>query len=364
MDDSDPDIVFYGDDGCNHCIAAKARLKKEYMPDERGQKLLTEMVSKIKSAGVGKPYDCVVGLSGGVDSSYVALRASQLGLRILAVHLDNGWNSELAVKNIEHIVVKLGIDLRTHVVDWQEIKDLQRSYFSVPMLDIEVITDHAIFAILYREAAKHGIKYILSGSNVATESIMPRAWNYDQKDLRNILAIHKRFGTQKLRSFPMLSPLHFIYCVFLRGIKFVPILNFESYVKAEVMNILSRELGWVPYANKHGESRFTRFFQDYYLPEKFLFDKRKAHYSSLIASTQITRQVALEDLIKPLYTPQELASEKAFVLKKLEIPVDEWQSIMEKPAKNHTDFPNNYWLFSPNNRITGFIKKYAKAGLG
>jgi N-acetyl sugar amidotransferase len=364
MDDSDPDIVFYGEEGCSHCMAAKARLAREYMPDARGQAMLASMVEKIKKAGEGKPYDCVMGLSGGVDSSYVALRAKELGLRPLAVHLDNGWNSELAVKNIENIVVKLGIDLHTHVVDWQEIKDLQRAYFSVPLMDIEVITDHAIFAVLYHQAAKHGIKYILSGSNVATESIMPRAWNYDQRDLKNLRAVHKRFGTRPLKTYPTLSPLGFMINVFVRSIKFIPMLNFESYVKAEVIERLKRELDWKPYANKHGESRFTRFFQDYYLPAKFNVDKRKAHYSSMIASGQMTRDEALSSMNQLLYRPEELKADMGFVLKKLDISESEWHEMMQKTAKKHTDFPNNHWLFLPNNGITRVIKRYAKAGLG
>lgn len=364
MDSSDPDIVPYGEAGCNHCIAAKKRLLGEYMPDARGQSILEGLLKKIKHDGIHKRYDCVVGVSGGVDSSYVALRAKQLGLRILAVHLDNGWNSELAVKNIENIVTKLGIDLVTHVINWNEIKDLQRAYFDAPVMDIEVITDHAIFAVLYQQAAKYGIKYILSGSNVATEAIMPSAWNYDQRDLKNILAIHKRFGSVKLKTFPMLSPIRFLYYVFVKGIKFIPILNYMPYVKADVVNVLKHELDWTPYANKHGESQFTRFFQDYYLPTKFGYDKRKAHYSSLIVSGQMTREEALAKMNESLYRPQELQQDIEYVLKKLDYTERDWEYIMQAPAKKHTDFPNNYWMFSPKNGITRYIKRHAKAGIG
>jgi len=361
MDDTDPDIVFYGAAGCSHCIAARARIAEEYMPDAKGSARLDALVERIKRAGQGRQYDCVVGVSGGVDSSYVALRAKQLGLRVLAVHLDNGWNSELAVKNIENIVTKLKIDLVTHVVNWEEIRDLQRAYFHVPMMDVEVITDHAIFAVLYHEASKHGIHYILSGSNVATEAIMPSLWNYDQRDLKNLLAVHKRYGKVKLRNFPMLSPLKFIYYVFVKGIRFIPILNFAPYIKEEVIEQLKRELDWKPYTNKHGESRFTRFYQDYYLPTKFGIDKRKAHYSSLIAAGQMTREEALSRLNEPLYRPEELQQDMDFVLKKLGFSESEWQQIMRAQPAKHTDLPNNYWMFSPKNGITRFIKRYAKA---
>lgn len=361
MDDSDPNIVFEGQAGCSHCIAARQRIAKEYLPNAEGSARLNALIEKIKKAGAGKPYECVVGVSGGVDSSYVALRAKQLGLRVLAVHLDNGWNSELAVKNIENTITKLGIDLVTHVVNWQEIRDLQRAYFRAPMLDVEVITDHAIFAVLYHEAAKHGIKYILSGSNVATESIMPTAWNYDQRDLKNLKAIHKRFGSVQLRTYPMLSPLCFMYYVFVRGIRFIPILNFAPYVKEDVIRTLKQELDWKPYPNKHGESRFTRFYQDYYLPAKFGIDKRKAHYSSLIAAGQMTRDEALSKLNEPLYRPDDLKQDMEFVLKKLGFSESDWQHIMEAPFVPHLSLPNNYWMFSPKNGITRYIKRYAKA---
>ncbi|MDX1975794.1 MAG: N-acetyl sugar amidotransferase [Rickettsiales bacterium] len=364
MDDTDPDIIYSGEQGCNHCINARRRIAEEYFPNAEGEALLARRVETIRDASRKNQYDCVVGISGGVDSSYVALRAKKLGLRVLAVHLDNGWNSELAVKNIENIVVKLGIDLVTHVIRWEEIKDLQRAYFEAGVVDVEAITDHAIFAVLYHQAAKHNIRYILSGSNVAGESIMPTAWSYDQRDVRNLKAIHKRYGRAPLKTFPLLSPSRFLYYVFAKRIKFLPILNYMPYVKTDVMEELARELDWKPYPNKHGESRFTRFFQDYYLPTRFSYDKRKAHYSSLIAAGQMAKEDALAHMNKPAYRPEELDSDLEFVLKKLEYSREEWQRIMQAPTKKHLDFPNNYWMFSPKNGITRYIKRYAKAGVG
>lgn len=361
MDDSDPDIQFFGAEGCNHCIRARDRVRNDAFPGPEGEAKLAAIVEKMKEAGRGKPYDCLVGISGGVDSSYVIWKAKQLGLRPLALHLDNGWNSELAVSNIEQLMTKLGIDLVTHVVDWEEIKDLQRSCFNAPLLDIEIISDHAIFAIMFKTAMKHGIQYILSGSNVATESIMPKRWFYDKRDKKHVLAVHKRFGgTVKLATYPTFSPLAFLKSIFLNKVRMIPILNYGDYNKPAVVEFLSREFGWRPYPNKHGESTFTRFFQDYYLPTKFGIDKRKAHYSSMIAAGQMTRDEALSRLNEPLMCPDQLAIEKEYVLKKLGYSDAEWDQIITKPAIPHESLPNNAWMFDTNRGLVRWIRKIAK----
>jgi aminotransferase len=361
MDTTDSEIQFFGTKGCNHCINARARLQHDRFPGPAGEARLESLIAHIRKKGGHGRYDCLVGLSGGVDSSYLLYKAKKMGLRPLAVHVDNSWNSELAVNNIQHLIRALGVDLITLVIDWEEIRDLQRACFSVPLTDIEIISDHAIFAGLYQTAARNGIKFILSGTNVATESILPPSWGYDKRDSKHVLAVHKKYGSGvALRSYPWLSPLKFLYYVLIRGIRFVPILNYGDYNKQQAIDLLQREYGWRPYPNKHGESTFTRFFQDYYLPQKFGFDKRKAHLSSLICSGEITREAALEALKKPLYDPGELAVEKDYVLKKLGYSEAEFQKIMAAPPVPHKELPNNAWMFNVRNPLVSFIRRLAK----
>lgn len=365
MDTTDPDIVFHGTAGCNHCITARARIAHDAFPGPEGEARLQALVETIKQSGKGKAYDCLVGISGGVDSSYVIYKAKQLGLRPLALHLDNGWNSELAVHNIERLMTGLGIDLMTHVVDWEEIRDLQRACFNAPLMDIEIISDHAIFAAMFKTAAQHGIKYILSGSNVATESIMPRAWFYDKRDSRHVRAVHRMYGSGvKLKTFPLLSPWKFLQYVFINRIRMIPILNYGDFNKQSAVEFLGRAFDWRPYPNKHGESTFTRFFQDYYLPQKFRIDKRKAHFSSMIAAGQMTREQALERLRAPLFRPDELAIEREYVLKKLGYSEAEWASIMARTAIPHVSLPHNGWMFNTNNPLVQFIRRTTKMERG
>jgi aminotransferase len=274
--------------------------------------------------------------------------------------MDNGWNSEIAVSNIEKIVSKLGIDLVTHVIDWEEIKDLQRSFFRASIANIEVVTDHAIFALLYHECAKREIRYQISGSNVATESILPRSWGYDARDVRHILAIHERFGGVPLTTYPVLDPWTFIYYVFVKRIKFIPILNYQTYVKAEAIKRLKSALGWLPYGHKHGESKFTHFYQGYVLPQKMKADKRKAHYSSLICANQMTRHEALSELNKPPYDHRELEEDIEYVVKKLGFTKNELENFLSEPPKSHRDYPSYWWIFSNNNRLTQLVRKIAK----
>lgn len=361
MDTSDPHIQFFGADGCNHCINARYRMQHDAFPGKEGEEKLSVIVAKIKADGASKPYNCIIGMSGGVDSSYVAVRVKELGLNPLAVHLDVGWNSELAVDNIRNILSAQHIDLITHVVDWQEIQSLQRAFIYAGALNLEAVADHAIFALLYKIAAKHGIRYIISGSNVATESIMPSAWGADPRDKKNLLAIYKKNGGKtRLKTFPMLSPLQFLYYVFVKKIRFIPILNYGQYSKKNAIKEMQARFGWRPYPNKHGESIFTRFYQDYYLPAKFGYDKRKAHYSNLIVSGEMTRTEALELMQKPLYGEQELEQELDYVCKKLQITRKQLQQSIEGASSNHLDYPNNRWMFSLDNPISRFIRNLAK----
>jgi len=361
MDKSDPDITFDQDGVCHHVERARHRLAMDCFRGPDAAERLGGLVDTIKREGRGKPYDCVIGVSGGTDSSVAILRAKDLGLKPLAVHLDNGWNSGLAVANIERVLRALDVDLYTYVVDWEEIKDLQRALFRGSVPNVEVATDHAIVATLYREAARRDIRFILTGSNVEGESIMPDAWGYDGRDARHIVGIHRQFGTLRtLKSFPLMYPAEFLWYICARRIRLIPILNYGPSSWPEEVGRLKSQFGWVPYPRKHGESRFTRFFQEYYLPEKFGFDKRKAHYSSLIVANQMSREQALVAIDKPLMTPQEREIEIQYVTKKLAFSRQQWDQIMQTPPRSFRDYPNNAWMFNHASPLTQFVRRLAK----
>ncbi|UYN97236.1 MAG: N-acetyl sugar amidotransferase [Enhydrobacter sp.] len=344
MDTSDPEIAFDEHGVCNHCHGYHRRMREDLPAGDR-RTYLEGLVARIRKAGAGRPYDCVIGVSGGVDSTYVAwLCKKELGLRPLAVHLDNGWNTELAVRNIETVLRRLDIDLYTHVIDWEEFRDLQVAFLKSGIANWELPTDHAIRALLYREAARRGIKHIITGSNLATEAVMPSAWMADNVDLRLLTSIHRRFGTRKLKTFPRMSLLRLAWYTFARRIRQIPILNYVDYHKSRAMELLERELGWQPYEFKHGESQFTRFFQRHYLPRRFGYDKRKAHLSNLILSGQITRDEGLAGLNAPLYYPDELDRDLAYVAKKLEMTPAELAAHIENPPRRADDYPNSNWI--------------------
>lgn len=348
MDTSDPEISFDSNGVCSHCQRYDRMVRDIVASADRGERQveLEAIVSQIKERGRSKEYDCIMGLSGGVDSSYVAYTARRLGLRPLAVHFDSGWNSELAVNNIENIVKKLGIDLHTHVVDWEEMRDLQLAFFKASVANCDIPTDHAFPAILYREAAKHGIKYILSGSNYATEFILPSAWGYQSSDLLHLRDIHRHFGRHKLRAYPTIGFFaQYIWYPYVRGIKTVKPLNYLPYNKFEAKKVIMEELGWRDYGGKHYESVFTRFFQGYYLPKKFGYDKRRAHLSSLINAGQLTREQAMEELSGPTYDPKLQEEDKAFVAKKLGVSVSELDEIFRLPNKEYSEYASYARLF-------------------
>ena len=362
MDGTDPNIEFFGADGCNHCIAATTRLAYDVPPDAEADARLKEYVAWIKKRGKAKHYDVLLGISGGADSSILAVEAIKLGLRPLAVHVDNGWNSDLAVSNIAALLKRLNIDLVTNVLQWDEIRDMQRAYLKAGVVDIECVADHAIIATLYKTAAKHGIPTILAGTNVRTESILPTAWVHDKRDGKNVKAIHKRFGTVKLKHYPFLSPLELLAAIFIRKVRFVPLLNYLNYDKDAAIAKLEADYGYRPYARKHGESRFTRFFQEYILPMRWGIDKRKAHLSSLIVSGKMTRDQALVALKEPLYAPQEQESDIEYICKKLGFTRAEFDALMAQPKSRHSDFANNAWMFDMKNPITLMIRKWARGG--
>jgi N-acetyl sugar amidotransferase len=336
--------VFDNNGVCSYCRAYEIQeaifVKKGADADHE----LKTLVDKIKIAGSGKQYDSIIGISGGVDSTYLAYQAKKLGLRPLAVHFDNGWNSELAVNNIEKIIGELGFDLETFVMDWEEFRDIQLSFLKSSVVDIELVTDHAIITKLYQLAIQHNIKYILSGSNVVTEAVLPSSWIHDKRDHIHIRAIHERFGTIPLKTFPLFtSPLKWM--VAWKGIQSVSLLDLMPYNKAEVKRVLINELGWRDYGGKHYESVFTRFYQGHILPLKFGVDKRKAHLSNLICSGQITREEALIQLRQPAYDAGLLRSDYEFVLKKLGLSKSQFEAIMNAPVKKHSDYPTERSIY-------------------
>lgn len=319
---------------CSYCRGYEMQEKSK---QEENCDLLT-VVEQIKLSGKGKKYDSIIGLSGGVDSSYLAYQAKKLGLRPLAVHFDNGWNSELAVYNIERIVNKLNFDLHTFVVDWEEFKDLQLAFIKASVVDIELVTDHAIITKLYQLALQYDIRYILSGSNHATESILPLSWIHDKRDHIHIRAIHKIFGTVPLKTYPLFNSFLKFRSVW-SNIKSISLLDLMPYNKETVQKIITEELGWRNYGGKHYESVFTRFYQGYILNKKFKIDKRKAHLSNLICSGQMTRDEALSELAKPAYDEVMKENDYEFVLKKLGLTIDEFENLMNAPIKQHSDYP-------------------------
>jgi len=339
MDTTDPDITFDENGYCNHCSDAIKRLNDIYFIDEEVKRnRLKTIVEKIKNEGKGKKYDCIIGLSGGVDSSYLAYVAvKELKLRPLAVHLDNGWNTELAVKNINNIVEKLNIDLYTHVLDWNEFKELQLAFLKASVIDIELLTDHAIGETIYRINKKFKIGYFLSGFNCQSETVMPTKWLYPYKmDSLNIKDIYCKHGKRlPLKTFKFLN--FYEYFTFGKNqMKLIPILNNVDYLKEKAIKVLKEELDWRDYGNKHEESFFTKFYQSYILPKKFNVDKRRAHLSSLICTNQISREQALEELSLPILT-NELNDIEYFV-KKLGLSMQEFERIMILPPIEHWHF--------------------------
>lgn len=350
---------------CNYCHLYDQQHKSRVFSGEEAAQKLKAQIERIKQDGKNNAYDCIIGVSGGVDSTYVAYLAKKYELRPLLVHFDNGWNSELAVQNIENITKKLGFELYTYVINWEEFKDLQLSFLKASVIDIEIVTDHAIFAALYHLARKFNIKHTISGMNVVTEGIMPSHWVHKKNDWLNIQAIHKKYGKIPLKTFPKTSYVTGMLNILFYKVESFDILNYVPYHKEDVKTLITNELGWRDYGGKHFESIFTRFYQAYILPKKFGVDKRKAHLSTLICSGQLTRKEALLELEKPLYDAAQLKIDKEFVLKKFEISEQEFDHILSLPVQNHLDFDSyitKHWkyneiFFKKIKPITRFFKK-------
>lgn len=341
MDTSDPNIVFDSDGQCNHCRGVHQLLGTAWFPNDEGAVRLEQMLEKVKSEGKGKQYDSILGLSGGVDSSYLALKAHEWGLRPLVVHVDAGWNSELAVQNIERIVNHNGYELHTHVVNWEDMRELHLAYLRAGVANQDVPQDHAFFAGLYHFAAENKVRYVLNGGNIATEGIFPSSWQGAAMDSRNIKAIHRAYGTGSLTDYQMISfsRYYFWYPIVKRMTPLRP-LNFMPYSKDQAISELETQIGWKAYPRKHGESVFTKFFQNYYLPTKFGYDKRRPHLASLVASGSISRDEAMRSLAEPLYEAGELRRDRQYICRKLRISDDELESLIGRPIHEYSDFDN------------------------
>jgi len=352
MDASDPDISFDEYGICNYCIDFDRRVDSYRFSEAEAEERLQLMRQNIRSAGARKEYDCIIGLSGGVDSSYTAYLAHKLGLRTLAVHFDNGWNSEIAVANIKKIVEKCRFDLQTYVIDWPEFRDLQRSFLKASVVDIEMITDHAISAAMFDFAKKYRVSYVLSGNNFATEYGMPKKWLWRKQDAVNIRSIQRKFGTVKLKTFPFMGTLTFaIFQKLGLGFKYAEPLNNINYKKISAMKTLEKEFNWQYYGGKHFESIFTKFYQCYILPVKFNIDKRRVHWSALIRNGEVSREAALMELAKPIYPPHELKKDREYVLKKLGFSNEEFDEIMKMPPRSHLDYGSDERYYRPLHRL-------------
>jgi len=355
MDTSDPAITFNQEGFCNHCETFLEEVKTIKPEGKEREERLSALIDSIKRTGKNQKYDCLIGVSGGTDSSYVAYIVKELGLRPLAVHLDNGWNSEESVKNIRNLCTNLEIDYESFVLDWNEFKDIQLSILKSSIVEVEIPTDVAIVSILHKVAAKNNIKFIIGGGNYATEGILPDLWFYNPKDLKLLKSLHKTFGTRKMKSFPTFDWKAEIYYKFIRKIKMVYILNLLPYNKVEALNTLKDKVGYHEYGGKHHESVYTRFIQSYFQPVKFNLDYRRATFSSQICSGDFTRQEALDTLKELPYDPKQIEQDKEYVSKKFNISVEEFNSILNASPKSYKDYPNDEkWL----TLIYNLYKKY------
>lgn len=364
MDTSDLQIRFNKNGICNHCTEYNDLVNSSIQTTEKKEKQLSQIIQEIKIAGDKKEYDCIIGISGGVDSTYLAYLVKEVfGLRAFAVHLDNGWNSKLAVKNIRNILQKLDVDLYTHVIDWEEFKNMQIAYFNASVIDIEAITDHAINAILYEVANQNDINYILKGFNNATEKIMPKSWTFNKNDIENIKDIVKTHGNSEIKTFPLLGHKKLKYYTRQKDIRTVSPYNYMKFDKEKAKEVIVNKLGWVDYGGKHHESIFTRFYQGYILPRKFNVDKRKAHYSNLICANSMTREEAIEDLKNPPYPEDTCREDYEYVIKKLGFTESEFEEILNAPVKSHFDYKTDIQskiykkYISPTNPVVKMVKK-------
>lgn len=354
MDTSDSKITFDAHGVCDHCTTFYEKVLPGWHTDARGRQQLDKLAADIRKAGEGKDFDCIIGMSGGIDSSYLTYIAKEeLGLRPLVFHVDAGWNSQEAVNNIERLVDKLGLDLYTEVIDWEEMRDLQLAFFKSGVPHIDTPQDHAFFATMYKFAEQHKIKYILTGANLSTECIRnPIEWMYYQSDSIQLKDIHRQFGSKPLVNFPTTSILrHKIYLPYVKRIGVVRPLNYVPYIKEEAVRLLVDKFGWQPYPQKHFESRFTRFYEGYWLPKKFGYDTRRVQYASLIVTKQMTRDEALKKLEQPALDADTVKQEFEYVATKLGISVAELQSYLDAPNKSYRDYKSQEGFYAMGAKV-------------
>lgn len=340
LDSSVPGTTFDDKGVCSYCKIHD--ISDEQHPlGETGQRKLNEIVDRIKSKGKNKKHDCIIGVSGGADSTYILYLAKKLGLRPLAVHLDNGWNSEIAVTNMKNATTKLGVELHTVVADWEEFKDLQVAFLRASTPDVEIPTDQAIMAVLLRVAAEKDIQYVVYGHSFRTEGKMAVLWSYG--DWRYIRSVYKKFGrTKKLKNFPRLSLFDYAYYYGVKRIKDIRLLNFVDYRKEIATGIIEEELGWQDYGGKHYESTYTRFVASYLLPEKFNIDKRKIYLSALVRSGQMSRDEALQEIQEPPISKEQAREDREYVIQKLGVTDEEFEEILSAEPKTFLDYPTYY----------------------
>ena len=343
MDTTAENIIFDTNGVCNFC----KDFQKKQTSLIKNKKNIEELVENIKHDGKNKRYDCIIGVSGGVDSSFSLIKACDLGLRPLAVHLDNGWNSELAQNNISKLIRKCKVDLYTHVINWKEYRNLQQAFFDADVIDIELLMDNAMLSINYKMASKYNLKYILSGTNTATEGFkIPENWSWFKNDAKNIRSINNKFSKQKLITFPSFGTIDFIYFELFKKIKWILFPDYFDYSKQEAIDLLKKRVNYRPYPYKHYESVFTRFYQAYILPKKFGVDKRKLHLSNLIISNEITREQALRILQQETYlSPEDEKRDIKYFIKKMNWTYNDLENYLLKPEKNHSIYgtERNLW---------------------
>lgn len=364
MDTSDPFIVFDNKGICNHCKKFDEVTFKEWPLKERGQERLEEIIDKIKKDGEGKEYDCIIGLSGGLDSSYLAVFLKDYNLRALAVHVDAGWNSELSVYNIEQVVKHCGYNLHTHVINWSDMRNLQLAYLESGVCNQDVPQDHIFFSSLYHFATKNKIRYIISGGNISTESISPDSWHHSAMDSINIRSIYKKFGKKKLENYKTISFFqYYIYYPFFCKMKTIRPLDFIDYNRKDALDTLKNKIGYKEYGEKHCESVFTKFFQNYYLPKRFGYDKRKLHFSSMILSGQIDRNEALKQLGETLYDEENLKQDFKYIAQKLKISEEKLKEFIELPPSSYSCYRNWDSLYKIIKKTQFLFSKLLKKNL-